>query len=131
MDIRYLAEGFTGGLENICYPEGRHPHERKVTLYFDNAPIHNTRTTIGQLGQSGFTKMEHPAYSPDLAPRDFFLFGHTKEQLKQRSPAEEEEFSSMLSELVSETLPGMILRLFADWNRRPRPCLLMEGEYVE
>jgi hypothetical protein len=131
MDIKYFAEGFIGGLENICYPEGRNPHERTVSLPFDNAPIHNTRTVTGQLDQSGFTRMEHPAYSPDLAPRDFLFFGHMKEQLKLRSPAEEEELSLMLSELVSETLPDMILRLFADWNRRPRLCLLMEGGYVE
>jgi hypothetical protein len=45
--------------------------------------------------------------------------------------AEEEELSSVLSELMSEIQPNMILRAFAGWNRRPRLCLLMEGEYVE
>jgi hypothetical protein len=49
-----------------------------------------------------------------------------KEQLKGRSFAEEEGLSSVLSELTSE-----ILRVFADWNRRLRLCLLVEGEYVE
>jgi hypothetical protein len=28
---------------------------------------------MGQLEKLGFKRMEHPAYSPDLAPCDFFL----------------------------------------------------------
>jgi hypothetical protein len=43
----------------------------------------------------------------------------------------EEEPLSVPSELMSEILSDMILRVFADWNRRLRLCLLMEGEYVE
>jgi hypothetical protein len=75
--------------------------------------------------------MEHPPYSPDLAPRDFFLFGSMKEQLKGRSLTEEEELLSVLSELMSEIPPDMIFRVFAHWDRGSRRCLLMEGEYVE
>jgi hypothetical protein len=29
--------------------------------------------------------LEHPAYSPDLAPNDFFLFPKRKERLKGRN----------------------------------------------
>jgi hypothetical protein len=55
--------------------------------------------------------MEHPPYNPDLAPCDLFLFGYTKEQSKRRAFAEEEEFLSVLSELMSEIPPDMILRV--------------------
>jgi hypothetical protein len=37
----------------------------------------------------------------------------------------------VLSELISKIPPDMIVRVFADWNRRLWLCLLMEGEYVE
>jgi hypothetical protein len=37
-------------------------------------------------------RMEHPGFTPNLAPCDFFLFGHMKEQLKDRIFAEEEDF---------------------------------------
>jgi histone-lysine N-methyltransferase SETMAR len=131
MHTSYFAGDTTGGLEDVCYPEGRNPHERKRTLHFDSAPMHNTRAVRGQLEQPGFKRMEHPPYSPDLAPCDFFLLGHMKEQLKGRSFAEEEELSLVLSQCMSEIPPDMILRVFADWDRRLRRCLLMEGEYVE
>jgi hypothetical protein len=86
---------------------------------------------MGQLEHSGFKRREHPAYSLDLTLCDSFLFGYMKEQLKGRSFAEEEELSSVLSELISEIPLDMIVLVFADWNRRLRLCRLMDGEYVE
>jgi hypothetical protein len=75
--------------------------------------------------------MDHPSYNPDLNSSDYFLFGYIKEQLKGRSFAEENELLSVFSELMSEIPPDMIFWVFADWHRRRRSCLLMEGEYVE
>jgi hypothetical protein len=43
-------------------------------------------------------------------------FGYMKEQLKERSFAEEEELLPVFSELMSEIPLGMILPMFADWN---------------
>jgi hypothetical protein len=54
-----------------------------------------------------------------------------KEQLKGRNFAAEEELFSVLSEHMNEIAPDMILRVFADWDRRPWRCFLMEGEYVK
>jgi hypothetical protein len=59
------------------------------------------------------------------------FFGYTKEQLKGRGFAEGEGLLSVLSELMSEAPPDIILGAFADWDRCLRYCLLMEGEYVE
>ena len=36
------------------------------------------------LATNQITVLEHPAYSPDLAPSDFFLFPKIKEKLKGR-----------------------------------------------
>jgi hypothetical protein len=73
--------------------------------------------------------MEYQPHSPDLVPCAFFLFGYMKEHLKEKSFAEEEELLSVLSELVSEIPPDMIVRVSADWDRQR--CLLMEGQYIE
>jgi hypothetical protein len=130
MDTKCFAEELVGGLEHVCYPEGRDPYERKIAFHFNSAPMHNTRTVMEQLGHSGSKRMEHPTYSPDLSPCDFFHSHYMKEQLKGRSFAEEEELASALSELMSKSPPDMILRVFADWNRRLWLCLLMKREYV-
>jgi hypothetical protein len=89
MDTSYFAGEITGGLKHVYYPEGSNLHERKRTFHFDNAPIHDTRMVMAQLEQSAFKKTKHPPDSLDLAPCDFFLFGYMKEQLKERTRAEE------------------------------------------
>jgi hypothetical protein len=43
MDSTYFTERIIGCLETSCYPEGRIPHERRVTLHFDNASFHNSK----------------------------------------------------------------------------------------
>jgi hypothetical protein len=62
--------------------------------------------------------MQQPPYSEDLAACDFFLFHYMKEQLKGGIVAEEQELLSVRSQLMSETPPDMILRVFADWDRQ-------------
>jgi hypothetical protein len=131
MDTKHFAQEIVGGLEDVCYAERRNPPERTINLHFDSPPRHHPRTVMGQLEQSRFKRMEHSAYSPDLALRDFFLFGCMKEQLKRSRFAEEEELSSVLSELMGEIQHRTILRVFADWNRRLRLCILMEGVKLE
>jgi hypothetical protein len=75
MDPSYFARGIIilGGLEDVCDSEGRNTHQRMVTHRFDKALIHNIRTAMEQLEQSGFKRREHPPYHPDLARYDFFL----------------------------------------------------------
>jgi histone-lysine N-methyltransferase SETMAR len=66
-------------LTEICYPQDSGAYERKVMLYFHNAPVHNTEGVQESLVNFGFRRIGHPAYSPDLAPCDFFLSGAMKQ----------------------------------------------------
>jgi hypothetical protein len=54
-------------------------------LHFDKAPIHNTKDVQDHLANFGFGRMEHPPYSPDPAPCDFFLFGAMKENFQDNT----------------------------------------------
>ena len=49
-----------------------------VLLLHDNARPYTAIHTIQTLVKLGFTVLEHPAYSPDLAPSDYHLFVHLK-----------------------------------------------------
>jgi histone-lysine N-methyltransferase SETMAR len=65
-------------LVEICSPDGRKIHERKVMLHFHNGPIHNAGGVQEHLMGLGFKRLEHSPYSLDLAPCDFFLSGAMK-----------------------------------------------------
>jgi len=51
-------------------------------LHHDNAPAHTALFVKECLATKQITVLEHPAYSPDLAPSDVFLFPKIKETLK-------------------------------------------------
>jgi transposase len=52
--------------------------------HIDNAPAH-TALSVGEfLANKQITVLEHPPYSPDLAPNNFFLFPKIKHILKGR-----------------------------------------------
>ena len=52
-------------------------------LHHDNAPAHTALSEREFLATKQITMLEHPAYSPDLAPSDFILFPKIKEILKE------------------------------------------------
>lgn len=51
-------------------------------LHQDNAPTHTALSVKKYLAKNNITVMEHPPYSPDLAPCDFFFFPKVKFALK-------------------------------------------------
>jgi hypothetical protein len=57
---------------------------KRSLLLHDNARPHTAAHTLETLKQLKWEAMEHPAYSSDLVPSDFHLFGPLKEALKGR-----------------------------------------------
>ncbi|GBP43002.1 Histone-lysine N-methyltransferase SETMAR [Eumeta japonica] len=50
----------------------------------DNASVHTARVSSQALKDTGFSEIDHPPYSPDLAPSDYFLFSNLKKELRGR-----------------------------------------------
>ena len=55
-----------------------------VLFLHDNAPVHRALATQKKLAYLGSQCLDHPLYSPDLAPSDYDLFPGLKKQLKGR-----------------------------------------------
>ena len=54
----------------------------KWMLHHDNTTAHNAICMCQFLAQKMIAVLDHPPYSPDLAPVDFFLFPHLKAAIK-------------------------------------------------
>ena len=48
-----------------------------VLLQQDNTRVHNCKVAMDAVERNGYELIPHPAYSPDLAPSDFFLNSQT------------------------------------------------------
>lgn len=75
-----------------------------VILLQDNAPSHRAQIAVATAHNCGYEILDHPAYSPDLAPSDFYLFPKLKSELKGKS------FLSLMMMLFK------LLRIFS-WNK--------------
>ena len=53
-----------------------------VLFLHDNAPVHMSAKSQAAIRQCGFQQLNHPPYSPDLAPSDYFLFRVMKKFLR-------------------------------------------------
>ena len=47
---------------------------KRVLLLHDNAPAHRLLAAQKELAYLGFQCLDHPPYSPDLAPSEYHLF---------------------------------------------------------
>jgi histone-lysine N-methyltransferase SETMAR len=64
---------------------------RGILLLQDNASSHTSRVATAAVEKAGFGQLDHPPYSPDLAPSDYFLFGPLKKFLRGRHFSDDEE----------------------------------------
>jgi hypothetical protein len=76
-------------------------------------------------------RMPHPAYSPDLSPCDFFLFGCLKDKLIDKEYATTEELFAEAAMMISERPSDLISRVFATLQERLQQCCDMRGNYIE
>jgi [histone H3]-lysine36 N-dimethyltransferase SETMAR len=53
-----------------------------VIILQDNSRPHTSRVSMAVIHECRFELIPHPPYSPDLAPSDYYLFGHLKNFLR-------------------------------------------------
>ena len=56
--------------------EKRRGKVSRGVLLHDNAPIHKCNIVQATIRQAGFIELNHPAYSPVIAPSDYYLFSN-------------------------------------------------------
>jgi len=89
------------------------------------------RTNIKFLVKHGKSGNEHPAYSPDLAPSDFFLFPKIKEILKGRRFDDNDDIRSNTAAALKAIPQNQFQNCFEGWTRRWHRCTASKGEYFE
>jgi len=105
--------------------------KKVLLLLHDNARPHTASHTVETINHLGFKVLEHPAYSPDLAPSDYHLFGPLRNALQGRrfstdKDVQEEVHKCLHDQPKTFFLEG-IRKLVDHWTK----CIEKEGDYVE
>ena len=72
-----------------------------VLLQQDNARVHTFKVAMDAVERNGYELIPHPAYSPDLAPSNFFLFPNLKKDIRGCHFWCDEEVITVVVEWVS------------------------------
>ncbi len=101
-------------------------------LHMDNASPHTSRDTRLHMLFTRMRIIEHPPYSPDLVPSDFWLYPRLKKGLKGH------RFPSMaaLQDAAEEQIAGISSQEYEEcithkWPMRWARCVFRDGDYFE
>ena len=100
-----------------------------MKLFHDNATCHVSKATKKFLETSGVMVSDHPSYSPDIAPCNFWLFGYIKQHLGDETNAE--SMKESITKLLRKTPHKDYIKNVQKCRERLEKCRIVEGNYFE
>ena len=139
--IDYLEKGetITGAyyaslldrLNNEIKEKRPHLTKKKVLLHQDNARVHTCTVAMAKIESLRFELLEHPPYSPDLAPCDYFLFPNLKKWLGGKRFESNEDVIAQTNAYFEELPPSYFKDGLNKLEKRWEKCIELNGDYVE
>ena len=102
-----------------------------VHLLHDNASSHKCEVVKSFLASEKVKVLNHPPYSPDLSPCDFFLFPRLKKMLSGNKYTSKSSLGSAIYQCLQQIPKEDYLSAFRDWVKRLQKCVSVKGEYFE
>jgi len=87
--------------------------------------------TQKKLAYLGFQCLDHPPYSPDLAPSHYHLFPGLEKQLKGRYFSSDAEVIAAAETWLDGQHPELFFSGLQNLEQRAKKCIELRGEYVE
>jgi hypothetical protein len=126
---RYFSDNIVPQIAEQRPSDARQNRGRKFVVHMDNATPHRAKLTKPGFKTQRRCEADHPPYSPDFAPSDFYLFGRLKGKWQEANSSLQRIFwrGSRLTNAISrEELESS----FQEWERRLGKCIRIDGEDV-
>ncbi|CAH2003731.1 unnamed protein product, partial [Acanthoscelides obtectus] len=105
--------------------------ERRIILHQDNASSHTAQKTRQYLTEENVELLDHPPYSPDLSPNDFFNFPKIENRLPGQRFQSTEEADDAFKNAVLDLPANEWNKCFENWFERMQMCINLRGKYSE
>ena len=99
-----------------------------VLLQQDNARVYTCKVAMDAVERNGYELIQHPTYSPDLAPSDF---PNLKKDIRGLHFQSDEEDVTAFEEWVNGKDTGFFSSGLMALEQRWSKCITLEGNYIE
>ena len=124
-----IYEGESISNQPIPFPMDRDGHD--FHALFQYMYMFYTWVAMDAVERNGYELIPHPAYSPDLAPSDFFLFLNLKKDIRGLHFRSDEEVVTAVEEWVIGKDPDFFSSGLMALEHRWSKCIALEGNYIE
>jgi hypothetical protein len=93
------------------FPKGRKSYALPLSVHPDNCRVHSS-TASNNFHENSLAPVPHPPYSADLAPSDFWLFGHVKMFFAGRVFNDADELLETVIEFLNDIHPSELRPVF-------------------
>jgi transposase len=133
--VRVIAEELNMNKETVRQIVKENLEMRKISekmiLHHDSAYAHDALGVCEFLAKNSITKMDHPPYSPDLAPYNFWLFPKLKTALKGQRFADFPDIQQNVKTVLRGILENDFQDCFQLRHHCLTKCIASHGEYFE
>lgn len=120
-----------GTLRDAIKQKRRGMLSRGVLLLHDNAPAHRSVIAQQAIHDCEFKQLNHPAYSPDLAPSDYYLFRHLKAHLRGTRFEDDESVKGAVESWLQGQTKDFYFKGIASLAEKWNKCVELKGDYIE
>ena len=103
---------------------------QESTFYVTMPPLISVRL-LSFLASEKVKFLNHPPYSSDLNPCDFFLFPRLKKMLSGNNYTSRSSLDSAIYQCLQQISKEDYLSAFRDWIKRFQKCVSVKGEHFE
>jgi transposase len=100
-------------------------------LHHDNASAHDALAVREFLAKKSILTLDHPPYSPDLAPCDFWLFSTLKNALKGHRFSDIADIQGHVTTILQSIPEEEFQKCFEQCKHRLAKCIGAQGDYFE
>ena len=97
----------------------------------DNAPVHKSRVTQAAIRECKFEQLNHPPYSPDLAPSDYYLFRNLKSHLRGTKFRDDDELKAAIEAWFEDQIDDFYFKGIDCLKEKWAKCTEVKGKYIE
>jgi hypothetical protein len=131
-EVTFTAEFFAENiLPEIVAAKPASDTHRRLVLHMDNASPHRALVTSQNREEKGNRHGPHPAFSPDLAPSEFFLFGALKARLAGCTFESADELVEAIAEITGAIPRAQLEKVCLEWKERLQCCISLNGASAE